>query len=155
MKKQRVYREGNIVGVEYPTLGGKKVVCDLKKLTPEISFLGLAHGIGQKLGDAASGGTPQEKFEMATRIVENLYAGNWELTSEGDNGAEVIATIARMKKLKPEQVEKELSKLTDEQRDAKVKEWRAHPKVKAEIAKARAEKAQKLAEESDADEIEI
>jgi hypothetical protein len=149
-KKQRVSRTGNIVKVEYPTLR-KQIEVDITKLSPEIQFLGLAHGIGQKLGDAASGGTPQEKFEMATRIIENLRDGNWELTSQGDNGAEVIAAVSRIKKIKPDVIEKSLSALTDEKRDEKLKEWRSNPKVKAEIAAERARRAAEAAEEDDTD----
>lgn len=150
-KKQRVSRAGNIVKVEYPTIR-KEVSVDLSKLSDTIKFLGLAHGIGQKLGDAASGGTPSEKFEMASRIAENLIAGEWELTVS-DNGTEVIAAVAAIKGIKTSDIDATLDKLDGDDRTAKLKEWRSNPKVKAKIAQTRAERAAEAAEDSDEDEI--
>lgn len=152
-KKQRVSRSGNIVKVEYPTIH-KAVSVDLSKLSDTIKFLGLAHGIGQKLGDAASGGTPTEKYEMASRIAENLLAGEWELTVS-DNGTEVIAAVSAIKGIKPEQVEKSLDGLDSEKRTEKLREWRSNPKVKAQIAKTRAEKAAEAAEDAEDEDIEL
>lgn len=150
-KKQRVSRAGNIVKVEYPTIR-KEVSVDLSKLSDTIKFLGLAHGIGQKLGDAASGGTPSEKFEMVSRIAENLIAGEWELTVS-DNGTEVIAAVAAIKGIKTSDIDATLDKLDGDDRTAKLKEWRSNPKVKAKIAQTRAERAAEAAEDSDEDEI--
>ena len=151
-KKQRVYRKSNIVGVEYPSLG-KSVECDLDKLNESVKFLGLAHGIGQKLGDAASGQEPADKFAMASRIVEALYAGEWDLTGTRDDTEIVVQAVARVKGIKPEAIVTRLEKWHEEKATAKVAEWKSHPKIKAEIAKIRAEKAAESA--NDADEFEI
>jgi hypothetical protein len=152
MKKQRVYRKSNVVGVEYPTLG-KAVECDLDRLSDPIKFLGLAHGIGQKLGDAASGKEPAEKFEMASRIVEALYNGDWELTGTRDDTIIVVQAVSRIKGVDETKVHAKLEKLEEEKASEMIKEWRSHPKIKAEIAKIRAEQAQIAAE--NAEEFEI
>lgn len=153
-KKQQVSRKGNIVGVFYPSLN-KGVEVDLARLSDTVKFLGLAHGIGQKLGDAESGGTAREKYEMASRIRDNLYAGEWELTTSVDNSGEVVTAVSGIKGIPEAEVEKALEGLTEEERKAKVASWRSNPKVKAAIAKARADKAAAVAEEAEDEELDL
>lgn len=137
-KKQQVYRKGNIVGVTYPELG-KAVEVDVTKLSDEIQHLGLCHGIGQVLGDAASGKSAAEKFEMASRKRDALLSGDWELTSTRDDTPLVKEALLRLKPgLNVEKISEE-----------KLKEYRAHAKVKAAIAQIRAERAEAQAEEAD------
>lgn len=149
-KKQRVYKKGTVAGVEYPTIG-KSVELDVMKLTVELQLAGLLHGIGQKLGDAASGKSPAEKYEMACRVRDGLLAGEWELTATRDNTEAVIEAVARVKDIEVDDVREALDDADDP--EAKVAEWRQHPKVKAAMKQIAAEKAQEAADASDDDEV--
>lgn len=151
MKKQQVYKKGNIVGVFYPELQ-KSVEVDLTKLSEPMKFCGLQHGIGQKLGDAASGKTAQEKFDEASAIRDALMQGIWERTASPDMTPLVIEALNR---IDPKKFPKgKLEKAAAAKPEA-VKEWRANAKVKAEIAKILAERAAARAEEADEEEVEI
>jgi hypothetical protein len=157
MKKQLVTVEGSVITVAYPTIK-KTVVLDVSKCSAEVREAMLMHGGSQKLGDAASGKSPTEKFDMATRIVESLYAGSWNLESrEVDTTAIVVEAVSRIKKLKITKVQEVIDALSEDDAAEKVKDWRSNVKVKAEIAKIRAERAAVVAEESeeDADDIEV
>ena len=147
MKKQRISIVNGTLTVEYPTIG-KKFVADLSKYPQPIQDAAAQHGFKQKFGDAESGGTPAEKYAMVQRIHDNLLGGNWDLVGERDNSAIVIEAICNLKKLKPAAVEKVAT-------PEKVKEWSANVKVKAEVARIRAQRAAKAAEESDDIEINL
>lgn len=145
-KKQIVGVKGTVVSVTYPTIG-KTVEVDYAVLSEAMKLQAGLHGLKQKLGDAESGGTPTEKYAMAQRIVEGLKSDQWELTATVDLTPLILEAVSRIKKIP-------LKKLESANIPAeKVKEWGSSLKVKAEIAKMRAEKAAKAAEE--ADELEI
>jgi hypothetical protein len=144
-KKQKVSVTGWLLTVEYPTIG-KKFTADISKYPAEMRDELTKHGAKQKFGDAESGGSPAEKYAMVQRIHEGLMSGQWELTSTPDMSGIVAEAVARLKKIKPEQVLKIFEKSPD-----KVKEFASNVKVKAEIAKIRAERAAKVAEEADED----
>lgn len=148
MKKQKLVVVGTLVTLEYPTLG-KSVAVDYEKLTADMQLAAALHGIGQKLGDAKSGGTPAEKYEMACRIRDSLYAGSWTLSDREENFETVIEAVAKIKGFTVEKVRAALEPLSEEEEDAKLREWKAHPKVKAEIARARAAAAAKAAKDAD------
>ena len=146
-KKQKVAVVDGILTVEYPTLG-KKFVADLTKYSDGIRQQAMDHGFKQKFGDAASGKTATEKYEMVQRIHAGLLEDQWELTSTPDMSGIVVEAVCRLKKLKEAAVRAAIEK-----NEGKLKEWSANASVKAEIAKIRAERAAKAAEE--ADDIEI
>jgi hypothetical protein len=148
-KKQKVSRKGSVVTVEYPTIK-KSVSLDVAKVPADMRELLLYHGAGQKLGDAASGGTPIEKFEMATRIIAGLYAGEWELKGTPDTSGIILEAVSRIKKIPLAKLQK-----AAEADPEKVKTWGANVGVKAEVAKIRAERAAALADEADEEELEI
>ena len=82
-KKQRVSVVGTVLTVEYPTIN-KKFVMDYSKYSASVQVFALAHGFKQKFGDAASGGTPGEKFDEVQAIHACLLAGDWERTATHD-----------------------------------------------------------------------
>lgn len=148
-KKQSVtFREGKMLRVEYSTIG-KSFEVDVSKYSPEIRALAMAHGFKQKFGDAASGGTPAEKFEEVQAIHASLLAGEWERTATVDLTPLICQAVSRIKKVTLARVEAAAKKAGPD----KVKEWGTDLNVKAEIAKIRAEKAAQAAE--DAEEIDI
>lgn len=150
MKKQTVGVVGSIVTVSYPTIG-KAVSIDYSILSPEMKLQAGLHGLKQKLGDAASGDSPQEKYLMASRIVAGLRENQWELTSTPVDLTPIICeAVSRIKKLPLAKVEKAAAG-----NEETVKTWGSNPKVRAEILKIRAERAAKIAAEADDLEIEI
>lgn len=151
MKKQKVtYDEtSGVVKVEYPTIR-KAVQVALGSLAQDVLKYAAVHGLKQRLGDAESGGSPAEKYEMAKRIVESLEGGSWDITTRTDDGGIVIEAVSRLKKRKVEDIRKVIEELGEDGPD-RIKEWRSNAKVKAEIAKIRAERAAKAADEADED----
>lgn len=148
-KKQKVSVKGMVGTVEYPTIG-KTFSADISKYPEEMKTELLLHGWKQKFGDAESGGTPAEKYAMVQRIHENLLAGQWELTGTPDLTPIVAEALSRIKKVKVDKILPILEKEPE-----KVKEYASNPKVKAEIAKIRAEKAAKAAEGADDIDIDL
>ena len=150
MKKQRVSVADGWIIVEYSTIG-KVFRGELSKL-PQSVYVpcdAANHGMKQKLGDAESGKSPSEKYAMVQRIWENLLTGAWELTATPDHSGIVIEAVCRLQKIKQPVLEKKLNALGDEARAERIKTWASNVKVKAEVAKIRAERAAKAAEETD------
>lgn len=143
-KKQIVGVKGTVVSVTYPTIG-KTAEVDYSALSKAMQLQAGLHGLKQKLGDAESGGSPAEKFAMVQRIIEGLKSDQWELTATIDMTPLILEAVSRIKKIPL----KKLESVSPE----KAKEWGGNLKVKAEIAKIRAEKAAKAAEE--AEEIDV
>lgn len=158
-KKQQVSRQGTIVSVFYPTLG-KRVSIDYAILSDEMKLQAGLHGLGQKLGDAASGCSPEEKHEMASRIVSNLREGNWELTATPvDNTAIVCEALARIKGGKFEDGKLTLKvkgkPVTFTPSKEQAATWSTNSKVKLEIQRIKLERLEKAAEEATEIEIDI
>lgn len=149
-KKQRVTVTGDTLVIEYPTIG-KTFRRDLTDYPKEIytPCEAARHGIKQKFGDAASGGTPQEKWQEVQAIDEALMAGNWERTATPDLTPLILEAVARIKKVPAERLQKVAEKAPE-----KVKEWGSNLKVRAEIARIRAERAAERAKAA-ADDLEI
>lgn len=147
-KKQRVSFVDGILTVEYPTIG-KTFKADTRKYQPIVQDCAKAHGYKQKFGDAASGGTPAEKYAEVQSIHASLLAGEWERTAAPDLTPIICEAVARIKRVAYDKV----LKLAVDNEET-VKTWGTNPKVKAEILKIRAERAAKVAAESN-EEVEI
>lgn len=148
-KKQIVGVVGTVVSVTYPSIG-KSVSIDWAKLSADMKLQAGIHGLKQKLGDAESGGSPAEKYTMVQRIIAGILEGQWELTATPVDLTPIICeAVSRIKKVPYSKLLSAAS--TNEEM---VKTWSSNPKVKAEILKIRAERAAKLAEESE-DDLEI
>lgn len=142
-KKQKVSVVGTVLTVEYPSIN-KKFSTDYSKYPTEMRAEGERHGWKQLFGDCASGGTPTEKFAMVQRRHESILAGQWELTGTVDLTPIICEAVARIKRIPLKNIEK-----TAVAAPEMVKTWGSNSKVKAEILKIRAERAAKVAEESD------
>lgn len=140
------------------SVGGDDQDYDLSSLSEEIKQNLLCHGASQKLGDAAASvkkrlsdslGRDPSDDELKAAVRESIDAvwkqlldGEWR-ASRGEGEAkprigEVATAIARLRGMDVEEVQK-LVAATDKE---KVKAWRAHPQIQAEIAKIRQEKAE-------------
>jgi hypothetical protein len=148
-KKQKVAVVGWVLTAEYPTIG-KKFSADISKYPQAMKDELCKHGAKQKFGDAESGGSPQDKYAMVQRIHEGLMQGNWELTSTPDMSGIILEAVSRLKKIPVAKLEPIAAKNPE-----KVKEWGGNVKVKAEIARIRAERAQKAADEAEDADLEI
>ena len=153
MKKQQLSFIGDTLTVVYPSIG-KTFVVDCSKYPASIYVRSDAseHGIKQKFGDAKSGGTPSEKYAEVQLIHASLLNGDWERTASPDHSGIIKEPVSRIKKVPLAKIEAPLEKITDEEKRAeKVKEWGTNLQVKAEVAKIRAERAAKAADEDDSD----
>lgn len=83
MKKQSIEWAGDTINIVYGN--GAKFEGDCLKLPKEIyqPCAAARHGIAQKLGDAKSGGLPQEKFSEVQAIWQSLMDGAWNRRAEG------------------------------------------------------------------------
>lgn len=122
-----------------------------------LALQGYNHGMKQRFADL--GALPkelsdrekdQEHFDRAEALAEHLSSGgDWKMSPERDTTGAVIEALVRLGQ-KREMLEKAVAYNPDQ-----VKSWRANAKVKAMIAKIKAEKAAKAAKEADDEEIEI
>lgn len=149
MKKQKLAFVGDVLTVDYPSIG-KTIIVDCSTLPSSIYIACDAsrHGMKQKLGDVESGKTPMEKYTQCLKVIESLKAGEWDLTANRDDTPFVLEAVARVKGIKIEKLEKIIDGLDEEKAMELVREWRGNLKVKNAMAQIRAEKAAKAAEES-------
>lgn len=129
---------------------GKRVTVQTDELSPEIIAQAVAHGLKQKLGDAAAisrdtaTGKPasiEVKFDAVAEIAQRLAAGEWNKRREGGTGATgglLKQALLRMYdgRKTSEQIEEFLASITDKEKAA----LRASPRVAEIIAEIRAEK---------------
>lgn len=147
IKKQAIKIVGTIVSIIYPTLG-KEVNVDTRDLTEGVCERLMLHGLGQKLGDAASGKDPEEKYEMASRIKEALLDGKWNLDADRDNTAAIVSAVAELLGVTDGEVYAALDANPD-----KITEWKNSGKVKVKMSEMRTRKLEAAA--ADADEPEV
>jgi hypothetical protein len=148
-KKQKLVVKGTVVTVEYPTIN-KSVSIDYDKLSAEMKLASGLHGLGQRLGDAASGEQPADKFAMASRLVESITGGSWELGTREVDLTTIVAAVAKASKKTAKAIVAVLEALDEDARKKKVSEWRAAPAVKLELialTEARLREAVKDADE--------
>ena len=102
----------------------------------------MLHCACQKIGDSDAGvkGNYAEGIQSAKDVIAQLGAGEWRAgrdDSARPRLAELAGAIARIKGVELVKAEAAVQAASEDQR----KEWRSNAKVKAEIAKMRAEKA--------------
>ncbi len=156
MKKQEITTQGTVLHCDYPSIA-KAFEFDTAKYPASIQTDAKMHGFRQKFGDAKSGKSAVEKYSDVLLIHASLLAGEWERTATPDNTPLVLEAVARIKRLK---FDLEKRTLTNGNRAIKpseetVKEWSSDSKVRATMLKIRAERAAKLAEQSEQEEIKV
>lgn len=150
-KKQKIAVDGTKLTIEYPTIR-KSITIDVSRFERELRNEAEMHGWKQRYGDLESGGSPQEKYAAAQKLFAANLIGKWELdAAPRDDSAIIVEAVSRIKGVKVAEVEKALQPLNEADRAAKLAEWKAAAKVKAEIAQIRAERAKKAADEADDD----
>lgn len=140
---------GGNVSIAYPTIG-KSVSLDYDALSPAMQRAAGIHGLKQKLGDAKSGGTAGDKYEMAGRIIEAILGGDWELRGESEGGqALLILALAEHTGKDAAYVTGIVKNATDEQ----LVSWKKHSKVASIMKNIAAARAAEKAAAADDDEI--
>lgn len=129
---------------------GKSFEVNVDELPSDIQRTLMLHGASQKIGDSYAGakGNFAEAQANVQAVIEALKAGQWTGGRDGEGKprlGELSAAIARVKGIPLEDATAAVNAANEsgDEGQAKIKTWRAHPKIKAAIAAARAEKAQK------------
>lgn len=107
----------------------------------------LIHGLAQKLADAgaASAGTPaSERWARICQMADTLKRGGWTLAP--DRVPLLAEALARLKGCSADEARQRLNRLPEDQRKA----LEAHPAIKAEVARIRAERAAQAAQQAEA-----
>jgi hypothetical protein len=114
----------------------------------------MFHGINQKVRDSAAGFSKDGDYSGAFRamqtVVDNLTNGLWNAKG-GTGTADLVAAIANLKGIDVEEAQGIIDGLDDEQ----VKTLMGKATVKAEILKIKAERAAKVADASEDDDLGI
>lgn len=151
VKVQKTTVEGTVVKLFYPALK-KGVEVDVGGFSSKLLLAAAIHGVKQRLGDAESGGTAAEKYEMAQRIIEEAFEmDSWDLTTRVIDPKLVVEAVASVKGVEETEVRAALDR-AGEAAPEKIKEWRGNAKVKAKILEIQAARAKVKADESDEDE---
>lgn len=129
---------------------GEEKRFNVDSLPDEMKRQLMFHGFGQKAGDSYAGLSKSNNFTGAKSNVQDVYdqlaRGEWRGGRDSEARPrldEVAQAIARIKGLEFDKAKAAVQEAYDsgEEGQAKIKAWRAHPKIKAEIAAIRAEKA--------------
>lgn len=151
LKKQKITFIGEgrerVMKVEYPSIKKSLSVPYFPELADDFE----EHGRKQRYGDLESGKSPAEKYAAAVKLLAANTAGSWEIEIERDTSAIVIEAATRLMGKVLSEVIAALEEKSEEDREAKIAEWRGDPRIKAEIAQIRAERAKAAADESDDD----
>lgn len=138
------------------TFGDGTVISqNVDELPDEMKRNLMFHGFGQKVGDSYAGakGDFSKAKSAASDVIEQLKNGDWRAGRDGEAKprlGELADAIARVKGIEVAEARAAVDAAaaldgTDEQKKAgaeKLKNWRAHPRIKAALAAIRAEKAQ-------------
>lgn len=142
---------GTVATIEYQKIG-KVLVIDTKEFKNQADA--AQHGYGQRFGDLESGDeTGKRKYDAAVALKQHyLDGGDWRMSPERDTTKEVIEALHS---LDPAKYPMEKLVKAAEVKPEQVKVWRADARVKARIAKIRADKAAKAAKEAEKTDIEV
>lgn len=154
-KKQKLTWDeaGRVLTCAYPSIG-KKLVVDTAKFSAGIQEDARQHGYHQKFGDAASGGTPAEKFAEASLILESLLTGEWSRTAGPvDRTPEILAAVCALKACTVKEIDKKAYLVNAAGAKAEITEdlvaaWGKAEDVRVEIQAQRLAKAEKALAES-------
>lgn len=136
---------------------GTVLELDVSTLDESIQNELMLHGALQKIGDSYAGAAGDYDFAIAnaTKVIDNLIAGNWKAAREAGEAkprtTELAEAIAQLKGIDIAQAVELVAGLDDAQRKA----VRGKEAVKAAIAQIRYEKAAAKAAKADAGDLGI
>lgn len=134
---------------------GKVLNMKLSELSDEILGDLVLHGLAQKVGDSYAGSeSPEEAFQAASAVWEQLKAGDWRRAGEAVPRttllAEALSAVTGKTLEECQAVIDAMAKSDEENKTSSVKELRNHPAIAAQLAiqkAARAAEAAKKAQE--------
>ena len=133
--------DGTIVSFKFGN--GQELTLDVSTLDESIQNELMLHGALQKIGDSYAGAAGDYDFAIgnATKVIDNLLAGQWKAAREAGEAkprtGELAEAIARIKGIEVADAQALVEGLSDDQRKA----VRGKDAVKATIAQIRYEKA--------------
>ena len=137
--------------VKFELGNGKHIQVKLSDMPAAIVTQLALHGLSQKIGDSAAGFSKDKDYagalEAMTRVANNLVEGKFNGDREGNSREDLIAAIAKIKKVDVEVARRTIDKATKEQ----IETLQKHPAIKAEIAKIKADRLAKAAEGAEGD----
>ena len=137
------------------TLGnGLKIVACIDDIPESLHPMLMLHGLKQKIGDASASFSKTSDYSGAftamQSVVDNLMNGLWN--AKGSNGTgDLVQAVANLKKIQIEDAQEAVDALDEDQ----MKVVLSKPAIKAEIAKIKAERAAKVAEALDDEDLGI
>lgn len=155
MAIKKIVRE-DLSGVDFVENDKVLLSVDVKDLSKEILQNLALHGISQKVGDSYVGcKSTEEAMEKAAAVVERLKQGNWNAvrTASSPRATQLAEALAEAYDKTVEEAITALSKLTDEQKKAVRKDARVKAALESIKARKAAERAEKLAQEAQGDDV--
>lgn len=144
-------------GLQFILGNERKVEFDLSRVNEAIRKQAELHGFNQKIRDSAAGFSKARDYSGAfaamADVVQCLYDGDWNRKGgvTGQRMEDLIAAIAKVKKLTPDAVRPAVMKADVEQRKA----WAGNAKVALAIAEIERARLQQAATDTDEEEIEL
>lgn len=131
------------IGVKFVFTHGATHIVNLADFPANVRGHAACHGLSQKLGDGYGSAENVETSEQAEgvflELVDVLRGGDW--SSKRDAGGMIVEAICRVKTVTLEKAAEIWASLPKAEQD----EIRADVRIKAEVAKIRAERAAKRA----------
>lgn len=137
-------------GVRFEFSTGDVLEASLTELPEDIRLKLAIHGLKQKLGDAYAGAEPEEAPKLASDVYASLREGKWTTRVPGSGGSRVTQLARALAEAAGQPVEAAMEKVESMSEDER-KALRKHPRVKAILARYRAEAAAKAAERAKAE----
>lgn len=137
-KKTTKVIDGDVITITFVD-SDEELQVDINDIPAEtISKLAM-HGLSQKLGDSTAGTEPGEAFGRASAVAKDLLDGNWStrVAAAGPRTTQLAEALAAATGKSLEEAAGKIEAMDD---DGK-KDLRAHPHIKAELAKIKAAKA--------------
>jgi hypothetical protein len=136
---------GQPVAVQFVTPEGT-IKVQFAQLTPEMLAEAAAHGIKQKVGDAAAierdeatgkSATAKDKFDAMRAVADSIVEGVWNRRGGGDGVSDLIAALVEVTKQPMEAVRAFVEGMSEDERKAMFKD----PSVAPVIATIKAKRA--------------
>jgi len=132
-------------GVNINFNDGESVQARLADFSDDIVVHLALHGLSQKLGDSYSGEQDITSARaLASAVLDRLKEGNWKAVREGGGGGRISDLAQALSAVTGQPLEECVAKISEMEKDQK-NGLRKHPKVKAELAKIAAERAEAAA----------
>lgn len=138
---------GGIDGALRFVLGnGLEVQARLDDMSEDMKTALAWHGLSQKVGDAAAGfskaGDYSGAFSVMQQVVDNLLVGVWATRGSGGGLSDLVSALCTLRGLDVAVAQSAVDAMDEDE----LKRVSTHPQIKAAIAKLKADRLAKAAE---------